>query len=141
MSTARIIIVGDEVLSGDVRDENIHFLAGQLTALGTRVLSVAVVPDEDAAIVLAVGDGVTSGARVLVTGGIGPTHDDRTRPAVAVALGLPLVLHPEAEERLRKGYGSGITPAELTMALLPRGARLLSGTRSGVYGFAVRHWR
>jgi molybdopterin-biosynthesis enzyme MoeA-like protein len=139
MRQARIVIIGNEVLSGDVRDENIHFLAAGLTRLGTRVQSVLVVPDDDQAIVDAIRGGLLNGARVLVTGGIGPTHDDRTRGAVALSLGLPLVSHPEALERLRAGYGPKITPAELSMALLPEGARLIAGQRTGIFGFVVEN--
>lgn len=135
MSVVRLIIVGDEVLSGEVQDRNIHFLATRLQELGTRVRHIAVIPDEDPAIVAAIQAGLAAGERMLVTGGIGPTHDDRTRPAVAAALGLPLALHPEAAERLRAGYGARLTPAELLMASLPAGARLLVGPVSGIYGF------
>jgi molybdenum cofactor synthesis domain-containing protein len=137
MSSARIIIIGNEFLSGDVRDDNIHYLAGQLTGLGTRVLSISIVPDDDDTIVEAVRLALRDESRVLVTGGIGPTHDDRTRGAVAKALELPLVLHSEAEERLRGGYGTRINAAELAMARLPEGARLMIGPASGIFGFIV----
>jgi molybdenum cofactor synthesis domain-containing protein len=137
MNTARIVIIGNEVLSGDVQDENIHFLASALTRRGWRVQSILVVPDHDDAIIEGIRGGLVNGGRVLVTGGIGPTHDDRTRGAVALSLGLPLLSHPEAVDRLRAGYGAGITPAELSMALLPRGARLIPGRRTGVFGFVV----
>jgi molybdenum cofactor synthesis domain-containing protein len=137
MKSARIVVIGNEVLSGDVRDENIPFLAGSLTRLGTRVTSVLVVPDDNDTIVAAIHGGLAGGAHVLVTGGIGPTHDDRTRGAVALSLGLPLVTHSEAVVRLRAGYGPEITPAELSMALLPEGARLIAGRRTGVFGFVV----
>lgn len=137
MSSARILIVGDEVLSGDVQDRNIHFLARRLTAGGNRVRGVVIVPDEEDVIVSAIRSGIADGGRLLVTGGIGPTHDDRTRPAVARALDLPLEAHAEAEERLRLGYGTGLTPSELLMARLPRGSRLLVGPLTGVFGFQV----
>src|SRR5512140_898700 len=137
MSIARIIVIGNEVLSGEVQDENIHFLAGQLTRLGTRVGGILVVPDEDEVIAESIRAGLGAGARVLVTGGIGPTHDDRTRGAVALSLDLPLEAHPEAEEHLKAGYGPKITPAELSMALLPRGARLVFGEKYGVFGFVI----
>jgi molybdenum cofactor synthesis domain-containing protein len=138
VSTARIVIIGNEVLSGEVPDGNIHFLARRLTELGTRVRSVEVVPDDDDAIVAALRAGLSeNGTRILATGGIGPTHDDRTRAAVAAALGVPLERHPEAEECLRAGYGPCITPAELGMAFLPRGSRLVIGRRTGVAGFVA----
>jgi molybdenum cofactor synthesis domain-containing protein len=138
VSTARIVIIGNEVLSGEVPDGNIHFLARRLTELGTRVRSIEVVPDEDEAIVAALRAGIAdNGTRILATGGIGPTHDDRTRAAVAAALGVPLERHAEAEECLRAGYGPGITASELDMALLPRGSRLVIGRRTRVAGFVA----
>lgn len=137
MAGARIVIIGNEVLSGDVADQNVHFLAGRLTGLGTRVRSVRIVPDDDEVIVAALHEGLAAGEPVLVTGGIGPTHDDRTRAAVARALNEPLALHAEAAERLRRGYGAAITEAELGMALMPASARLMVGPKTGVLGFVA----
>lgn len=138
MPTARIVIIGNEVLSGEVPDGNVHFLARRLTELGTRVRSVRVVPDDDDDIVAALREGLLEpDTRLLVTGGIGPTHDDRTRGAVALALGVPLEHHPAAEACLRSGYGAGITPSELEMALLPRGSRLILGPGTRVFGFVT----
>ncbi|HEX7879981.1 MAG TPA: competence/damage-inducible protein A, partial [Candidatus Eisenbacteria bacterium] len=137
MSIARLLIVGNEVLSGEVTDRNIAFLTRRLTELGTRVTGVRIVPDEDDAIVEGVREAIVPGHPLLVTGGIGPTHDDRTRPAVARALELPLARHAEAEERLRASYGARLTGAELEMAMLPAGARLAAGPASGVCGFVV----
>ena len=53
---------------------------------------------------------------VFTTGGIGPTHDDITVDAIAAALGVPVVMHPEAEAALRDYYGDRITDARLRMA-------------------------
>jgi molybdopterin-biosynthesis enzyme MoeA-like protein len=74
---------------------------------------------------------------VIVSGGIGPTHDDVTRPAVAHALGLELVAHPEAERRIREFYGDQVTEAELSMAQMPEGSSLLDGERTGTFGFRL----
>jgi molybdenum cofactor synthesis domain-containing protein len=137
VSIARLLIVGNEVLSGEVTDQNIAFLTRRLTGLGTRVRGIRVVPDEDDVIIEAIREGIAPGHPLLVTGGIGPTHDDRTRSAVARALELPLRRHAEAESRLRAGYGARLTDAELDMALLPEGARLAPGPKSGVFGFVV----
>jgi molybdopterin-biosynthesis enzyme MoeA-like protein len=137
MTGVRILIIGNEVLSGEVEERNMGFLARRLAALGTPVLSAAVVPDDDEAISSSLHSFLIDGNRVLVTGGIGPTHDDRTRAAVAACLGIPLSPHDDAAARLRAGYGPSITPAELSMAELPEGSRLLVGQRTGVFGFAV----
>lgn len=137
MSMAHLLIIGNEVLSGEVADLNIQFLTKRLTGLGTRVHSVRVVRDEDDVIVAAIRELLGHDAPLLVTGGIGPTHDDRTRGAVAMATDRPLTRHAEAEKQLRAGYGPGLTESELEMAMLPAGARLSLGPRSGVFGFVI----
>src|SRR5262245_419601 len=112
-------------------------MLARLAALGSRVVRVAVVPDREADIVDELRRQRAAADAVLVSGGIGPTHDDVTRPAVARALGVPLERHPEAVERIRAWYGSRTTEAELSMALLPRGARLMRGARTTTLGFAI----
>jgi molybdenum cofactor synthesis domain-containing protein len=135
--TAAIVIIGDEILSGEVADENAAYVARTLTGLGIRVASMQVVPDKTPAIAQAIREAGHVADLVIVSGGIGPTHDDVTRQAVAEALELPCERHAEAEDHLRRGYGSHLTGADLEMADLPRGARLLTGSRTGAYGFAV----
>ena len=61
---------------------------------------------------------------VFTSGGVGPTHDDKTLPAMALAVGRTLVRHPEIEQTLRHHYGESITEAALTMADVPEGTVL-----------------
>jgi molybdenum cofactor synthesis domain-containing protein len=137
LRTAFILIIGDEILSGEVVDENAAHIARKLTGLGVRVIGVRVVPDQMAAIVGALGEATAEAEFVFATGGIGPTHDDLTRQAVAEACGVPCKRHAEAEQRLRQGYGTAITESELEMADLPEGSRLFYGSRTGAFGFGV----
>jgi molybdenum cofactor synthesis domain-containing protein len=88
---AGIVVVGDEILSGHVRDANSHFIAVRLADLGHQLCRVQVVGDDPKEIERAIGvelGDVTD--IVFVCGGLGPTHDDRTMEGVAAALGLPL---------------------------------------------------
>ena len=137
MKSAGVLVIGDEVLSGEVRDENGPWLVSTLSGSGTRVSRVVIVGDrlEDVVDELVRMRGTVDA--VLVSGGIGPTHDDVTRPAVARALGVPLERHEGAEARIRSWYGERTTEAELTMAMLPRGSRLLRGARTSTLGFVV----
>lgn len=137
MRSAAILIVGDEILSGEVRDENGAFLTQRLAGAGVRVERVAVCPDREEEIVAELCRLRALADAVIVSGGIGPTHDDVSRPAMAKALALPLVASAEAEARIRGFYGLETTAAELEMARLPQGARLVLGPTTGCFGFEV----
>src|SRR5262245_53830494 len=136
-TTALVLIIGDEVLGGEVADLNGPFILSLLAARGLRVLGLHVLPDELPALEPFLRDASRQADVVLVSGGIGPTHDDVTRLAVARALDRPLVPHPEATERLESLFHRGSTPEERAMALLPQGAELLSAPGLVAFGFQV----
>lgn len=133
--SAALLIVGDEILSGEVEDQNTPFLTRRLWELGILVARVVIVSDRREAIVEELQRLVAGHDFVLVTGGMGPTHDDVTRQAVADALELPLEPHAEARELLSSDYGDRITPAEAAMAELPRGARVMRGRQQLAFAF------
>jgi molybdenum cofactor synthesis domain-containing protein len=137
MRTAAILIVGDEILSGEIRDENGPWMLQRLAASGVRVERLAACPDREDEIVAELRRLRALADAVVISGGIGPTHDDVTRQAMARALGLPLVPLPEAEEKIRGFFGAATTASDLEMALLPEGARLVRGPRTGGFGFHV----
>ncbi len=137
MQTAAILVVGDEILAAEVRDENAPFLLRALNDAGVSVVRVTTTGDDPAAIVSELRHARALADAVFVSGGIGPTHDDVTRPAVAEAVGRPLEMHPEAEQRIRAWYGDVVTEAELSMALLPRGSTLLNGAKTTTFGFTA----
>jgi molybdenum cofactor synthesis domain-containing protein len=132
--TAGILIIGSEVLSGKVTDENSPYLVRELRALGVEVRRILTIPDEIPVIVREVRDMAENHDLVFTTGGVGPTHDDLTIAAVAQAFERPLVLHPVLEQVLRRHYGSEITAAQLRMAQVPDGSRLVG---EGELGFPV----
>jgi len=135
--TAALLIVGDEILSGEIVDENARYMTLGLTPLGIRVREMRVVPDEIVPLSQAMRDLGGTADVLFVSGGIGPTHDDVTRQAVAKVVSRELVRHAEAEARLRTGFGASITRAELSMADLPAGATLLHGKTTPCFGFAI----
>jgi len=137
MRTASVLIVGDEILSGEIRDENGPFVVQRLAAVGVRVGRIVTCPDHEEDVVLELARLRALSDAVVVAGGIGPTHDDITRAAIACALGVALTCHAEAEQRLRAYYGAGITASDLEMAQLPHGARLVIGPATGTFGFAL----
>lgn len=133
--SAALLIVGDEILSGDVEDQNTPFLTRRLWELGILVARVVIVGDRREAIVEELERLAAAHDFVLVTGGMGPTHDDVTRQAVADALGLPLEPHAEARDLLSADYGERLTPSEAAMAELPRGARVMRGRQQLAFAF------
>ncbi|MFC3096937.1 competence/damage-inducible protein A [Alteraurantiacibacter palmitatis] len=137
---AALLVIGDEILSGRTHDKNIAQIASWLQVQGIRLTEVRVVADDMDAIAEAVNALRTKYDYLFTTGGIGPTHDDITVDAVAQALGVPVVLHPEAHAILADYYKDkegGLTEARLRMARAPEGSGLIPNAMSGAPG--IRH--
>ncbi len=135
--SACVLLIGDELLTGKVRDENGHFLALALRRRGIRLVEICTVgdrPDE-------IGDALlrlcARAPLVFTSGGVGPTHDDRTLEAIAAATGRPLQRDAVLEAQLRRHYGEGITDAALRMADLPEGTGLLATPGWPVFRLAL----
>jgi molybdenum cofactor synthesis domain-containing protein len=131
--TACILIIGNEILSGRVQDENVAFLAKGLNDVGIRLKEVRVIPDDAGTIVGTVNEVRRAFDYVFTTGGIGPTHDDITAQCIADAFAVELILHPEAR-RLPAG---AVNEARMRMAYVPEGAVLLPNPISRAPGFRV----
>ena len=137
--TAALVVIGDEILSGRTQDRNVAQLATWLNAQGIRLAEVRIVPDVQGAIVEAVNTLRARNDYLFTTGGIGPTHDDITVDAIAAALGVPVVIHPEARAALETHYAQrgGLTEARLRMARVPEGAELIPNPMSGAPGIRI----
>lgn len=137
--TAALIVIGDEILSGRTHDKNIAQVAAWLGQQGIRLAEVRVVADHTPAIVEAVNTLRARNDYLFTTGGIGPTHDDITVDAVAEALGVGVIVHPDARAILEGYYETrgGLTEARLRMARVPEGAELIPNRYTGAPG--IRH--
>lgn len=137
--TAALIIIGDEILSGRTQDKNISQIALWLNIQGIRLKEVRVIADDMDAICDAVNLLRASHDYLFTTGGIGPTHDDITVDAISAALGVDVIIHPEASETLRKYYETrgGLNEGRLRMARVPDGADLIPNRMSGAPGIKV----
>ena len=135
--TAALVVIGDEILSGRTQDANIAYLAKWLGVQGIRLREVRVVADDHAAIGAAVNALRTAHDYLFTTGGIGPTHDDITVDAIAQALGVDVVFHPEAVAVLTDHYGDRINDARLRMARVPAGAELIANPRTKAPGIRL----
>ncbi|MDL5360354.1 molybdopterin-binding protein [Halalkalicoccus sp. NIPERK01] len=120
-----LVTVGDEILAGDTVNTNAAWLGQRLAERGVDVERVTVVPDRVEEIARVVSEYRAEYDAVIVTGGLGPTHDDLTLEGVAAALGREVERNEEALAWLTEE--GGYERAELTSgtADLPRGARPL----------------
>lgn len=127
--TAEIVTVGDELLLGSTINTNASWLGDRLDRMGFRTVRVVTVGDDQAAISKALETALEGSDLVVVTGGLGPTHDDVTKRAVSELLGAELAIDPIVEEELGSRYerrGRPFTEERRTMALVPAGFEALS---------------
>jgi nicotinamide-nucleotide amidase len=139
MKLARILAIGDELTLGRTVDSNSAHIARFLSDRGLRVAGVQVVGDGAADIERALRAAVGDAALVVVSGGLGPTDDDRTRHALAAAMAVPLTERARAWAAIRAWYsrqrpGMEIPVSNRRQALLPRGAQLLANDRGTAPG-------
>jgi molybdenum cofactor synthesis domain-containing protein len=133
-----IVTVGDELLAGDTVNTNAAWLGRQLAERGVDVERVTTVPDRVADIADAVNDYRRAYDAVLVTGGLGPTHDDLTMDAVADAFGVALERNEAAVAWLAEnGYQAEDLAAGTTD--LPSGARPLHNEEGVAPGCVVEN--
>jgi nicotinamide-nucleotide amidase len=121
---AEIVTVGDELLLGSTVNTNAAWLGDWLDRVGFRTRRVVIIGDDHSEISSAIEAAMETSDLVVITGGLGPTHDDITKKAIADVLGLELVVHPGVEEELRERFkrrGRRFTKSRRTMALVPEG--------------------
>ncbi len=125
MSTAAVVIIGNEILAGKFQDENTPFFVRRLRELGVDLKRAVVVPDDFEAIGNEVCRDSEAYDHVFTAGGVGPTHDDITIEAIARAFGEPLAPHPELLEILYKVWPDGPPAPALRMASVPASTSLI----------------
>jgi nicotinamide-nucleotide amidase len=136
-----IITIGDELLLGHTIDTNGAHLGRALAALGVAVTRRTVVSDDADAIADAVSTALGRADGVITTGGLGPTSDDRSKPAIAALFGRTMALHEPTVERLHARWAARGLPGELPaanrqQAMIPSGAAILEnqhGTAPGIW--------
>jgi FAD synthetase len=124
--TAGIIIIGDEILSGKIHDDNSFFMAKELWSHGIQVCRISVIPDSVDEIAGEIRNFSPRFDYVFTSGGIGPTHDDVTIEGISAAFDVRTVVHVTLKELLEKKLGT-LSPEQLKMAEVPDGAELISG--------------
>lgn len=134
--SAAIVVVGTELTLGFSLESNSVFLARELSERGYKVVSVRKVPDDIGLLATALREEAASVDVIIVTGGLGSTHDDITRDALAEVSGAPLVRHEGAYAAIEKRRpGSADSSAFMRQAFLPEGATAImpdGGTAPGI---------
>jgi molybdenum cofactor synthesis domain-containing protein len=123
--TAGMVVIGNEILSGKITDTNSPFLCRELHFLGICLERLITIPDDFALIGRTVREYSEAFTWVFTSGGIGPTHDDLTIPAIAAGFGVPVVREPTLEATIRTHYAGRLTDDHLLMAQVPQGAELI----------------
>ncbi|NWG09636.1 MAG: hypothetical protein HXX80_04935, partial [Nitrososphaerales archaeon] len=141
-----IISVGNELLIGKTMNTNAYWLSKMVTGLGGFVKRCTIVRDDIDEIASALGESIKRGAYwIILSGGLGPTYDDKTLQGVAKALNRELIIDDDALKMVKKKYEgmvrksllkrAELTPARLKMATLPKHSKALPnpiGTAPGV---------
>ncbi|MBL92202.1 MAG: hypothetical protein CMH56_10400 [Myxococcales bacterium] len=120
-----LLLIGDELLSGKIKDKNGHLVAQTCFARGLELHEIRVVPDQVATIASVIETMSGQWDVVITSGGIGPTHDDKTFEALSQAFAQPLETHEPTRQKL-EGYlssrGQVLNNARMKMVRFPKGA-------------------
>jgi molybdenum cofactor synthesis domain-containing protein len=125
VTTVAVLIIGDEILSGKVRDTNAPLLIDLFRELGVRLGRLVYVSDSIEEISAEVRSCSERFDAVITSGGVGPTHDDCTIEAIARAFDVEVVRHTDVEAMICAYWGERVNDAALRMAEMPEGSRLL----------------
>jgi nicotinamide-nucleotide amidase len=136
-----LITIGDELLLGFTIDTNGAYIARELAGIGVEIVRRSTVGDRPAEIAAAVADALERTGAVITTGGLGPTSDDLTKPAIAALFGRDMhfdaSVYARIEKRWRERGLSGVPPQpNRQQAFVPDGADVLTndhGTAPGIW--------
>ena len=132
-----LVTVGDELLTGDTVNTNAAWLGERLAECGTSVERVVVVPDREADIAREVNQLRAEYDAVIVTGGLGPTHDDLTMEAVAAAVGVPVEEHADAVTWVEENTDYDHADLVDGTTHLPKGCRMLPNEQGVAPGCVI----
>ena len=137
--TVTIISTGEELRHGHVVDTNSAFIARHLSLRGFYLRRLVTVGDDAAEIKAEVLRAAGDSAIIVMSGGLGPTADDRSRHAVAAAAGKELAEDPDSVEHIRsllQRHGRELTPENRRQAMFPSGSHIFPNARGTARGFA-----
>jgi molybdenum cofactor synthesis domain-containing protein len=124
--TAAALIIGNEILSGKVHEQNLVVLARALRALGISLKRVVMIADDIPTIAQEVRVLADTHDMVFTSGGVGPTHDDVTIQAVAAAFDTVAEISPAIQAMILAHFGDKASEGHLLMARVPQGCELIA---------------
>lgn len=136
---AEIITIGDEILYGQTLDTNSHWMSNELDQLGIKVIRKTTIPDLEDQIITAFSEAEQRANIILITGGLGPTNDDLTKPCLAKFFGVEMVMNEDALVDLKELYeraGWELSKLNEAQAIQPEGSLKLTnelGTAPGIW--------
>jgi molybdopterin-biosynthesis enzyme MoeA-like protein len=136
-----LIVIGDEILSGKRQDKHFAKVVELLATRGLQLSWVQYLGDDRPRLISALRHSFAGDDIVFSCGGIGATPDDHTRQSAAVALDVPLELHPGARDLIAQHMAEinqPLTPQRLRMGELPQGAELIPNPYNRIPGFSLK---
>jgi nicotinamide-nucleotide amidase len=140
MPTAEIITIGTEILLGEIVDTNAQYLARELRDIGVDLYRKTTVGDNARRIAQAIQQGLERSMIIITTGGLGPTVDDPTREAVALAMNVQTEYHPELWEQIQarfRRFNRIPTENNRKQAYIPQGALVIENAVGTAPAFIV----
>jgi nicotinamide-nucleotide amidase len=135
-----LVMVGTELLLGEILDTNAQWLAARLAEIGVDVYFKSTVGDNWLRMVGVMAQALQRSEVVLISGGLGPTTDDLTRQVISAVTGRPMSVMPEAEEHVRRYFQHSNRPMpniNLRQAQFPEGAQAIPNARGTALGILL----
>lgn len=120
--TAELLTIGDEILFGQIVDTNAQWMSVELSNIGIKVIRKTTVGDVESEIMQAFAEAEKRADIILITGGLGPTNDDLTKPCLARYFNCEMKMHDEALAEVTEFFrsrGRELTEVNRLQALLP----------------------
>jgi nicotinamide-nucleotide amidase len=134
-----IITIGDEILYGQTLDTNSHWISGEMDKLGFKVVRKTTVGDNEEVILNALKEAEIRAQLIMITGGLGPTNDDLTKPCLAKYFNMEMEINQDVLEDVTsflKSKGREVTAPNRKQAIVPVGAKIIrnrNGTAPGMW--------
>lgn len=135
---AEIISIGDELISGKTINSNAAWMGRQLLLIGVPVLQVTTVGDDEAMILEALATAERRSEIILLTGGLGPTHDDITRTVLCQYFDCELILNPVVLDQIRERFrhrGLPLAKSNESQAMVPQAAQVIYNRQGTAPGY------